>query len=127
MSILVLLCGAPAMAQAASFDCDSRRLTRTKAAICQDQQLSRTDEQVSRRLTSVARRVSLGQYLGLRVWNAGWSAERSTCGAERNCIVATYRSQNRVLDQLQLCLEGSLSRRACLRTAIEGDREAQRR
>lgn len=124
---LALLSAWPTLAYAASFDCAGRRLTRTKIAICQDRQLSRADEQLARRLTSVARRATLGQYLVLRVWNDGWLQQRDSCGAERNCITTTYRAQARVLDQLQLCLEGSLSRRTCLRTAIEGDREAQRR
>jgi hypothetical protein len=124
---LVVLTAWPLTAQAASFECGSRRLTRAKTAICQDQQLSRTDEQLARRLVSLGRRVSLGQYLGLRVWNAGWVEQREGCRTDRGCITATYRAQSRTLDQFQLCLEGSLSRRACLRTAIEGDREALRR
>src|SRR5512136_3071124 len=101
---LTLLWG-PGIHPAASFDCSSRRLGETEIAICQDGQLSRAEDQISGRLAGFSRRLSFGQYLGVRHWHAGWAQERSRCGAERGCLAASYRAQIRFLDRLQQCLD----------------------
>ena len=103
---------------AATLDCKSRRLTAAESAICQDPQLGRTEQQVVGRVKGMARRMSLGQYLGLRHWHAGWGQERTRCGTDRTCLANAYRAQHRFLDRLQQCLETSSPRRACLRTTL---------
>jgi uncharacterized protein len=118
---------APAAGLAASFDCGARRLSEAESLICQDPQLSRSDEQVARRLLGVARRVTFGQYLGLRYWHGGWMDNRQGCGADRGCLAATYRAQNRFLDRLQQCLDAGFQRRACLRNTLNAERETVRR
>lgn len=123
---LTLLWG-PGIHPAASFDCSSRRLGETEIAICQDGQLSRAEDQISGRLAGFSRRLSFGQYLGVRHWHAGWAQERSRCGAERGCLAASYRAQIRFLDRLQQCLDTSSQRRVCLRNTLNVEREAQRR
>jgi uncharacterized protein len=114
-------------ALAASFDCNSRWLSRTEKAICDDPQLSRMDNQLARRLGGFARRLSFGQYLGLRHWHAVATRERHRCGSDRACIAGTYRAQARFLDRLQACVETSFARRACLRDLLTGERETMRR
>ena len=115
-------------ALAASFDCNSRWLSRTEITICDDVQLSRMDDRLARRLTALARRLNFGQYLGLRHWRAASARQRNRCRTDRACIVASYRAQERFLDQLQHCVDASLSRRSCLRElTARGDRETMRR
>jgi uncharacterized protein len=113
---------------AASFNCSSRWLSRTEMTICDDVQLSRMDDRLARRLAGLARRLNFGQYLGLRHWHAASARQRNQCRTDRACIVATYRTQERFLDQLQYCVDVSLSRRSCLRDLTGGrDRETRRR
>jgi uncharacterized protein len=126
LGLMPALCMPAAMA--ASFDCNSRWLSRTEVTICDDVHLSRMDDRLARRLTVVARRLNFGQYLGLRHWHAGSARQRSQCGTDRGCIIASYRVQERFLDQLQYCIDASLSRRTCLRELVGGgDRETMRR
>jgi len=112
---------------AVALDCAARWLDETEIAICRDLQLSRSDDQITRRITGFARRISFGQYLSLRHWHALWSEERSHCNLERACIAASYRVQVRFLDRLQQCLDVSQQRRACFRGTLNVEREAQRR
>jgi uncharacterized protein len=112
---------------AAALDCRERGLSRTELLICEDVQLQRTDQQLSRRADALGRRLSYGQYLGLRHWIAASARQRDLCGVDRTCVGANYRSQNRVLDRLQQCLDARIARRACLRNALGGERETMRR
>ena len=127
LSLALTLLWVPGMLPAASLDCNTRRLGETEAAICQDSQLSRAEDQISSRLGGFARRLSFGQYLGVRHWHAGWAQERSRCGAERGCLAASYRAQIRFLDRLQQCLDTNSQRRACLRNTLNVEREALKR
>jgi uncharacterized protein len=117
---------APGDASAASFDCRAPRLQTAEKAICADAHLSRADERLARRLVGFTRRLTFGQYLGLRFWHARWKESRTGCGDDRLCLVAAYRTQNRLLDGLDVCLDTSVRRRACLQAAL-GEREARRR
>jgi uncharacterized protein len=112
---------------AASFDCSARPLTQAEITICSDPQLSRMEEQLTRRLNSLATRLNLGQYLGLRHWAAVWAKERGECESDRDCIAASLRAQGRFLDRFQRCLTGSLARRGCLRDMLAGEQESMRR
>jgi uncharacterized protein len=128
LALLGLMAFCMPAAMAASFDCNSRWLTRTEITICDDVHLSRMDDRLARRLSAVARRLNFGQYLGLRHWHAGAARRRSQCGTDRACIIASFRVQERFLDQLQSCIDTSLSRRTCLRELVGGgDRETMRR
>jgi len=120
------LAAVPHAAMAGSVDCIARRLEPAERAICADTHLFRSDEHLSRRLSSFTRRLTFGQYLGLRYWHAGWKDERIGCLDDRSCIAATYRRQNRLLDGLQLCLDSSTRRRSCLQATLT-EREARRR
>jgi uncharacterized protein len=115
---LAILCAA-GTARAASFNCNSRNLSETEAAICQDAQLSRVDEQTVRRLSTIGRRLGFGLYLGLRYWHSGWKEQRDRCLVDRICLGASYRAQNRFLDRLQQCLDTGPQRRACLRNTLD--------
>jgi uncharacterized protein len=117
----------PGSHPAQALDCSSRRLGGAEAAICQDTQLARVDQQLGARIKGMARKLSFGQYLGLRYWNAVWTEERGRCGVNRTCLIATYRAQLRFLDRLQQCVESSSPRRACLRNTLNVERQAQRR
>ena len=97
------------------------------SVVCRDPQLARADAQTERRLIGLGRRMGYGQYLGIRHWHQGWSEHRDGCLAERTCLAASYRAQNRFLDRLQQCLDNGLQRRACLRNTLNVEREAQRR
>jgi uncharacterized protein len=110
-----------------ALDCAARWLGETEIAICRDPQLSRSEDQTTRRIAGFARRISLGQYLSLRHWHALWSEERSRCSLERACIAASYRVQARFLDRLQQCLDVSQQRRTCFRGTLNVEREALRR
>jgi uncharacterized protein len=114
-------------ASAASFDCNSRWLSRAEITICDDAQLSRMDAQLARRLGGFTRRLNFGQYLGLRHWHAASARQRRLCEADRSCIAASYRTQTGFLDRLQHCVEASFTRRACLRDLLTGERETMRR
>jgi uncharacterized protein len=118
---------APSAALAGPIDCDARTLSLTEATICQDPQLLRTDGQLERRFAGFARRLSFGQYLGLRHWGAGATRRREVCGADRSCIAAHYRGLARFLDRLQQCLDSGHSPRTCVRGTIRSDHEALRR
>jgi len=115
--------GAPAVA----LDCAARWLGETEIAICRDPQLSRSEDQIMRRIGGLARRISFGQYLSLRHWHALWGEERARCSLGRACIASSYRMQGRFLDRLQQCLDVSQQRRGCFRTILTVEREALRR
>ena len=89
-----------ATGSASAVDCRARWLGETETAICQDANLSRTEEQVVRRIGGLSRRLSYGQYLGLRHWHALWGEERGRCSLDRSCLTTTYRAQLRFLDRL---------------------------
>jgi uncharacterized protein len=55
---------------AASYDCNSQWLSRAEYAICDDPVLSRLDDRAARRFDLLAYKTRLGQYLGLRHWQA---------------------------------------------------------
>jgi uncharacterized protein len=116
----------PDAASAASFKCRAPRLQPAEKAICADARLSRTDEQLARRLVAFTRRLTFGQYLGLRYWHLRWQDARAGCNDERPCLAGTYRAQNRLLDRFDLCLDTSARRRGCLQATL-GALEAQRR
>src|SRR5262249_28964669 len=111
----------------AALDCDVRRLRPNEAAICQDAQLVRSDDRIDRRVKGLGRRMSFGQYLGIRHWQADWVEQREQCGSDRTCIAGTYRAQLRFLDRLQQCLDTNSVRRGCLRNTLNVEREALRR
>ena len=108
----IAFAGAPSAASAASFDCRARSLEVAEKTICADAQLSRVDEQLARRLAGFTRRVTFGQYLGLRYWHFRWREARNSCQDDRPCLATTYRAQSRTLDGLDLCLGTSARRRA---------------
>jgi uncharacterized protein len=123
---LTLACALGA-GSAAALDCSARWLGETEVAICRDAALSRTEDQVVRRVSGLARRLSFGQYLGLRHWHALWGEERGRCSLDRRCLTVSYRAQIRFLDRLQQCLDTSQRRRICFRNTINVEREALRR
>jgi hypothetical protein len=110
-----------------TLDCSSRWLSRTDRVICADQQLLRIEEQITRRIKSNAGRLSFGQYLGLRHWQAARATERNACLLDRVCIVANLRGQARFLDRLQRCMASSLARRACFINLLGEERASLRR
>src|SRR5262245_41581035 len=83
-----------------TLECSGRWLSRTDRVICADQQLLRMEEQITRRIKANASRLSLGQYLGVRHWQAVRASDRNACQADRECIVASLRAQARFLDRL---------------------------
>jgi uncharacterized protein len=108
-------------------DCDGRWLSRAEVTICADPQLGRMEEQLSRRIKGNAPRLSFGQYLGLRHWQAAQARQRNSCGADRECIAASLRAQARFLDRLQRCASTSLARRACLHNLLAEEPASVRR
>jgi len=121
------LAGVLSTGPASAVDCRSRWLDETETAICQDANLSRTEDQVVRRIGGLSRRLSYGQYLGMRHWHALWGEERGRCSLDRGCLTTTYRTQLRFLDRLQQCLDTTQQRRACFRNTLNVEREALRR
>jgi len=120
------LLGSPPAA-VGGLDCASRWLNRTEQTICGEQQLMRTEEQLQRRLGSLAARLNFGQYLGLRHWHAVQARHRGLCAADRDCIAASFRTQGRSLDRFQRCVGGTLPRRACLREMLGSEQDSSRR
>jgi uncharacterized protein len=127
VAIIALLFLSASGAVAASFDCNSRWLSRAEVTICQDPGLSRLDDQVAKRFDAIALKGGFGQYLGLRYWKASWSKQRDSCGSDRTCISMHYRAQARFLDRLQQCIDVRVMRKACLRDSLAGDRETRQR
>jgi len=121
------LVGVPGAASAAGFNCRSPWLQPAEKAICADARLSRIDEKLARRLLAFTRRLTFGQYLGLRYWHERWRDKRIACNDERRCLVATYRAQNRLLDRFDLCLDTSARRRTCLRATLDARQARARR
>lgn len=115
------LLGLEGPALGASFDCTATGLSAAEQMICSDPQLSSADDAIARRVAGVAKRVGLGQYLGLRYWQYRVADERIGCGNDRACISATYRAQGRTIDRLQQCLESNSRRRICMRTTLSGE------
>ncbi|HJU33273.1 MAG TPA: hypothetical protein VJ740_17540 [Hyphomicrobiaceae bacterium] len=122
--VVAVVAGAGA---ASAIDCGSRWLGEAQLAICKDAALARTEESVMRRVSALSRRLSYGQYLGLRYWHAVWGEERGRCHLDRGCLAASYRIQLRFLERVQQCLDASQLRRTCFRTTLNVDRDAQRR
>jgi uncharacterized protein len=122
---LILLVTPPASAQ--RLDCASPWLERTEQTICDDPQLTRMHDQLARRLGGFSARLNFGQYLGVRHWHAMQARQRALCGADRDCIVASFRAQGRFLDRLQRCASAGLARRACLREMLAAEQESSRR
>ena len=124
---IALACAAPT-GWTASFDCNAQwQLNHTEIAICDDPALSRQDERAARRFDTLALKTNYGQYLGLRHWQYSWARQRDACVSDRNCIRSHYRAQARFLDRVQECLNTRLTRRACLRYTLTGEREVGRR
>ena len=117
------LLGAPA---ASALDCEGRWLTPAEIVICTDPQLLRMEQQLSRRIKGSAGRLSFGQYLGLRHWQAVRANDRNACQDDRECIAANLRAQARFLDRLQRCVTSSPARRACLYNLLVEDRASLR-
>jgi uncharacterized protein len=111
--------GAPA---AWGLDCDGPLLSRAELVICADPQLLSMEKKISRRVKGNAARLSFGQYLGLRHWQASQARERDVCRADRGCIAASLRAQSRFLDRLQRCTATGLGRRRCLRNLLADER-----
>ncbi|MBO0764329.1 MAG: hypothetical protein J2P50_07055 [Hyphomicrobiaceae bacterium] len=126
LTLLGLILLGARVAWAGGLDCNSRWLDRTGLIICDDPELTRLEEQLARRLDSLATRLNFGQYLGLRHWQAMWAGQRATCAADLDCITGSYRAQGRFLDRFQKCINASLARRACLRDLLDGERETMR-
>lgn len=124
-SLLALALLGPQAAWA--IDCDGRWLTPTEIVICADPQLLRMEQQLSRRIKGNAGRLSFGQYLGLRHWQAERAANRNTCEADRECISASMRAQARFLDRLRRCASSTLARRTCLYNLLLDERASLRR
>jgi hypothetical protein len=125
--MLLLLPAAPAVAEAAGVDCRAPRMAPADITICTDGQLTRADEQLSRRLARASRQLAFGPYVGLRVWQSDWRQQRTDCGADRVCLAGVYNDANRFLDRFQRCLGTSLRGRRCLPVSVEGERSAVRR
>ena len=119
------LLSAPAAASA--LDCEGRWLTQAEIVICTDPQLLRMEEQLTRRIKGSAGRLSFGQYLGLRHWQAERARDRNACQDDRECIAANLRAQARFLDRLQRCVTSNLARRACLYNLLMEDRASLQR
>ena len=68
-----------------------------RSAICQDANLSRTEEQVVRRVGGLSRRLSYGQYLGLRHWHALWGEERFTVVFVTHSVFESVFLSNRIV------------------------------
>jgi uncharacterized protein len=115
------------LAAARGVDCSSRWLNRAELLVCDDPQLSRMEEVLARRLDGFAARVNFGQYLGLRHWHAMWARQRGECEADRECVLATYRAQSRLLDRLQRCVASRVAQRSCLRDLVTGESKSVRR
>jgi uncharacterized protein len=124
---LGLACLGASTAWSAGLDCTARWLSTTELTVCEDPQLARMDEELERRIDGLAQRLNLGQYLGLRHWQAARAKQRNACARDRECIGASFKAQGRFLDRLQRCVSTSLARRSCLRDLVAGDREAQRK
>ena len=114
-------------ARAASFDCSAARLSATQIVICTDTELSQTDERTDKRIRGLQRRLGFGFYLGIRYWYARSNDQRDACEANRACIVAAYRAQNRTLNRLIECLDSSARKRACLRVTLNTEAAAAKR
>ena len=127
LPVFLLLSAAPAAAAMGAVDCRAPRMAAADLAICTDAQLSRLDDQLSRRLARTARQLAYGPYVGLRVWQGEWRQQRNDCSADRACLAAVYNDANRFLDRFQRCLGTSLRGRRCLPLSVEGERAAVRR
>jgi uncharacterized protein len=108
-------------AHAASFDCRGVSLTAAQITVCGDQELSLADDRVARRVRDLQKRHGLGLYLGIRYWANRNIETRDACGNDRACLVTGYRAQQRMLEKLQTCLDGSIRKRSCLRVVIHNE------
>jgi uncharacterized protein len=102
----------------AAVDCRQRASGAAERAICMDLELAGLDHALVRRMAGLERRLSLGQYLGLRYWDRAWSQRRTECGADRACLMDDYRHQMREVTRLQLCLDSGIRRSTCVRRII---------
>lgn len=102
----------------AAVDCRQRASGATERAICMDLELAGLDHALVRRIAGLERRLSLGQYLGLRHWDRAWSQRRTECGDDRSCLMDAYRHQMREVSRLQLCLDSATRRGTCVRRII---------
>ena len=106
---------------AAGFDCKGRSLTAAQLTVCSDPELNQADERVARRVRDLQKRYGLGLYLGIRYWANRNQEFRDACERDRLCLVTAYRTQQRMLERLQTCLDSSIRKRSCLRVVINAE------
>lgn len=116
----------PALARAASFDCNASDLSDTRLMICGDAELSRTDDRIARRVRALQKRQGLGLYLSMRYWSFRAGEARDACAQDRVCVLAAYRAQAIALDRLQSCLDSGMRKRSCLRAVLSSEETASK-
>ncbi|MGR4862228.1 lysozyme inhibitor LprI family protein [Caulobacter sp. LARHSG274] len=92
---------APAMAQAASFDCDRARAADEKA-ICASRPLNDKDVRMALLYEINRKTLAMGGREALEDAQHQWLRERRSCGPRRACLDRAY---DRRLDELQRGLE----------------------
>ena len=118
LALLPLLAPPAGSRAKAAVDCRQRTTGAAERTICTDVELAGIDQALVQRIARLERRLSLGQYLGLRQWDRAWSRRRRDCGGNRACLLEGYRRQTREVNRLQLCLDSATRRGTCLRRVI---------
>jgi uncharacterized protein len=94
----ILLCSAPVLAPAASFDCAQAR-TSTEKQICADETLSALDERLGRHYRGALQALPDAREC-LREDQREWLRTRNSC-TDTTCLTQTYLRRLAVLDGLQ--------------------------
>jgi uncharacterized protein len=96
MSRIILIALIAAMAAgpagAASFDCKKAKLP-AEIAVCSDPTLSSQDEELARQYLPLVKSAPAAPAKEIKAEQKAWLAERNACGADKQCIMGSYRER----------------------------------
>lgn len=96
LSVPLSILAVPSAAEAQSFNCRYARAA-DEIAICDDGQLSRLDERMSRIFFEVRDSLPGRERARLEIDQEGWLSTRRSCGRDAECIEDAYRDRIREL------------------------------
>jgi uncharacterized protein len=96
----VILLSLPPAANAASFNCNSKRLKPDERTICADRTLNDLDVKMVTEFNWLAGMFAMGMRGELRDEQSTWLKNRQACGTDRACIRKAYETRLKKFDDL---------------------------
>lgn len=103
--IAIIVAIAPALAQAASFDCDLPDLKPDERAICDNRDLNDADVKMVTTLDLLAGLFAMGMRGSMMDQQVMWLHQREACGADVACIRDAYDRRQKQLDEIYQAID----------------------